>query len=438
MSGDSSSEHWSFENLTHSTDSSAYPLASAASATDSPQKQHQQNPPLSLVLRSPYNTSAPAGRTSSTTVRSPSAGSIHATRLHRQQRGTSQRKYATPRPDSFSSETFSLNHSEHNSKQHLLYSQTSQNSMYATDNASGRQASKSPQMSASPSVQPTRMSMQSDQAVFVPSCQQPDSSVSPATRPLSGDDAQLSTSPSLPLPPAAAHVRVSDDGGRRRKPNSIVPLSGPRRSAAQGRSRSNSVRPGRNGSVSIALDRNGSASETPDDMTSAFFPRAASRRPVSQEQGRDDPLARKRYDLPATDGDAAGLPMQVADIPQQWQRVRIERDYSHGVTRQFSLAVPPQLGARVDELQVKRFVRKINRMLRDAENSTLRNVVEGCLAYATLYLSTLVIKPHFTKVLDRISRLVDSENKTVFRPAGLMVIDPRQTAFMFIEVLVVR
>ncbi|KAJ1666905.1 hypothetical protein IW140_003323 [Coemansia sp. RSA 1813] len=447
MSGDSSSEHWSFENLTHSIDSSGRPLAATAAA-DLPPKHQQQNPPLSLVLRNPYSTSSnssntPIGRNSSTTIRSPSAGSIHATRLHRQ-----QRKYISQqRPDSFSSETFSLNYSEHNSKQHLLYSQASQNSMYATENTSGPQMPASPTSSGSPGMHPAQASMHSDRAVFVPS-RQPE--ISPS---FSGGAAGVhnlrmysSASPPPPQlpPPAAAHMRLSDDtnDSRRRQPNSIVPLSGPRGQSAQGRPRSSSIYPNRKNSsaraAAVPVGQRGSAAGAPDSMTNVFFPRAAASttsRPTSHEQGSDnDPLARKRYDIPAT-GDDGPPPIHVSSIPRQWQRVRIERDYSHGVARQFSLTVPTQLGVRVDEHRFKRFVRRINLMLKEAEESTLRNVAEGCLAFATLYLSTLVIKPHFNKTLDRISKFVEAENKTVFRPAGLMVIDPRQTAFMFIEVL---
>ncbi|KAJ2554889.1 Golgin sub A member 7 [Coemansia sp. RSA 1933] len=459
MSGDSSSEHWSFENLTHSIDSAGHPLSATADHTQPKQQQQQQlhqNPPLSLVLRNPYNTnnissnangfSVPLGHSSSATIRSPSAGSIYASRLQRQQRNLLSQKQQQQRPDSFSSENFSLSYSEHNSKQHLLYSQASQNSMYATDNTSGPQAPVSPALSGSPGMHPVA-SIRSDRAVFVPSRQ-------PETSPgLSADGAagvhalRMCNSASPPLqpqlpPPAAAHMRLSDDtaDGRRRQPNSIVPLSGPRgHSAQQGRPRSSSMYPNRKGSsasAAVAPNQRASTSGAPDKMTSAFFPRAAAAAvTASYEQGSDsDPLARKRYDLPPTDDSQA---LHVASIPQQWQRVRIERDYSQGVTRQFSLTVPAQLGARVDEHRFKRFVRRINIMLREAENSTLRNVAEGCLAFATLYLSTLVIKPHFNKTLDRISSFVDAENKAVFCPAGLMVIDPRQTAFMFIEVLLV-
>ncbi|KAJ2857705.1 hypothetical protein GGI22_003452, partial [Coemansia erecta] len=421
--------------------------------------QQQQNPPLSLILRNPYNSSntsssvgvgAPAGHNSSLTIRSPSAGSIHATRLQRQ-----QRKYISQqRPDSFSSENFSLNYSEHNSKQHLLYSQASQNSMYATDNTSGPQALVSPTASSSPGIRPAA-SMKSDRAVFVPS-RQPE-----LNPPVLGGGAvgmhnlrmynSASPPPQSQLlpPPAAAHMRFSDDASdsRRRLPNSIVPLSGPRgHSAQQGRPRSTSVYRNRKSSSasaampSVSQQRGGTAG-APDKMTSAFFPRAAAlasaSRPPSHEQGSDsDPLAYKRYDLPVTENNEAP-PFHASSVPQQWQRVRIERDYSQGMARQFSLAVPTQLGTRVDEHRFKRFVRRINLMLREAEDSTLRNVAEGCLAFATLYLSTLIIKPHFNKTLDRISKFVEAENKAIFRPAGLMVIDPRQTAFMFIEVLLV-
>ncbi|KAJ2162627.1 Golgin sub A member 7 [Coemansia sp. RSA 552] len=136
----------------------------------------------------------------------------------------------------------------------------------------------------------------------------------------------------------------------------------------------------------------------------------------------------KTYGLPVT----SDIAQQASS--EQWRRVRVERDYSQGDMRQFVVVVPDQLVGRIDEQRFRRFIRRLNTMMAEAEGATLRNVLEGCLAYATLYLSTLLVKSKFKKTVERISQFVAHENKTFFEPAGLLVIDPLQTAYMFIEI----
>ncbi|KAJ2009954.1 Golgin sub A member 7 [Coemansia thaxteri] len=145
--------------------------------------------------------------------------------------------------------------------------------------------------------------------------------------------------------------------------------------------------------------------------------------------GRGDAGAHKTYALPP------GTDIAPSSAMQQTHRIRIERDYSAGDARQFALRVPDALAGRIDHQKFIQFVSRINAMLAKAEGATARNVLEGCLAYATLYLSTLVIKPHYKRAMDDISRYVYHENTTLFKPAGLLVIDPKQTAYMFIEII---
>ncbi|KAJ2784396.1 Golgin sub A member 7 [Coemansia interrupta] len=142
-----------------------------------------------------------------------------------------------------------------------------------------------------------------------------------------------------------------------------------------------------------------------------------------------DPSAYKSYDLPRN---ADSVPRNTHEA-SQWQRIRVERDYSTGIDRQFEVKVPEQMVGKIDEQRLKKFVRRVNALLAEADGATLRNVIEGCLAFATLYISTLVIKPHSRRIIDRISALVEKENESLFRPAGFLAIDPKQTAYIFIE-----
>ncbi|KAJ2455307.1 Golgin sub A member 7 [Coemansia sp. RSA 2336] len=377
MSNDSSSEHWSFENLTQSTDS-GHPLA-----TNNNDSLKNLNLPLSLVLNADHRNSS----SKPLPARSPSNGSTHTYFLRRQ---------AGKRPDSVTSETL-YSPQQHSSQQRLLYS-TSEHSMFERlSESAGRMTDSIPSPVAAPMAIPTgkRQSVYSDQAVFSLS-RSPDRSLRPYG----------SASPP-PTTPPLVHSRQSEASGRA----SNICGSDERLDVRQSPQRR--FQDSRQQSI-VALSRN-SAQGPPAD--------------AAQMAGQDA-LASKSYGLPAT-SDAVSQPANEA-----WRRVRVERDYSQGDVRRFQVAMPEQLGGRIDELKFKRFVRRLNKMLADAEGATLRNVLEGCLAYATLYISTLVVKPHFKRVIERISAFVARENKELFEPAGLLVLDPLQTAFMFIEIVV--
>ncbi|KAJ1837215.1 Golgin sub A member 7 [Coemansia sp. RSA 2611] len=323
MSNDSSSEHWSFENLTQSSDSGR------AQPNDS---RKNLSVPLSLVLNPEFSSSTKLA------TRSPSSGSTRGAYLRRQ----------AARPDSVTSETLSVQYSPQHSSQRLLYAHPSRQSM-------------------DPRREP-RASAHSDRAMFARS-RSPDRSLRAV--------ASASPPPQALATPPPVHARASEAPRARRSPEQD---SGPQRAAV----------------------------------------------PVAKPYAVP---AAKSYALPAADAVArpAGDP---------WRRVRVERDYSQGEVRRFSVAMPEQLAGRLDEQQFKRFVRRLNRMLADAEGATLRSVLEGCLAYATLYVSTLLVKPHFKRAVEHISAFVARENRDVFAPAGLLVIDPLQTAYMFIEIVV--
>ncbi|KAJ2797994.1 hypothetical protein H4R20_004981 [Coemansia guatemalensis] len=413
MSVDSSSEHWSFENLTQSSES-GHPLIGGSDSLKN------LNLPLSLVLNKgvrntrggPGNTALPA--------RSLSSGSIRGPHLLRRQAGNN-------RPDSIVSDTLSAYTppQQNSSQQRLLNLQGTENRMAAdshhpTPAAPGRtsESTTSPVSIGFPGGV-SRNSVYSDRAVFAAS-----RSPERALRPYG------SASPPPPTMPLAVHSRQSEDTGRQ--------------GAVYRSCRSDDQLPGTSFMYNSRLP----------DQQHIQMRQSPQRPPQSQEQvsrpqsivalqdmprhygadgppvGNRDYLGPKTYGLPAS-GDAIGHPAS-----ELWRRVRVERDYSQGDERQFVVAVPEQLSGRIDEQRFKRFLRRLNAMLAEAEGATLRNVLEGVLAYATLYISTLVVKPHFKKTIERISSLVAHENKTLFEPAGFSVIDPLQTAYMFIEIVI--
>ncbi|KAJ1894716.1 Golgin sub A member 7 [Kickxella alabastrina] len=425
MSVVSSTEHWSFENLTQSIDS-GYPLLSSTNNQTLKQQQQQQhhNPPLSLVI------SLELRNTHSNTIlyRSPSTSSSHALQF--------QRKQQAQRPNSYSSETFSihtyLQQQQQQQHQHpAIYAQKQHSiAMFATAEANRQQYRN---VSSSTSVNcPIPSQSSGDYSELTPR-----SSVYSEKAIFAGSS---SASPTAPAAVAVAQARQLD-GSREKihrpsvsegvRPQSIVALS------------SASVQRGTPTPNTAAVSPSGQQHWSPQPN---FYPTRgsslgvspSSELPAAHNDGRGnsntftvDTLSHKSYALPETNDSTPQNALEYS----QWQRIRIERDYSMGVSRQFTVKVPDQLVGKIDERRFKKFIRRVNKMLAEAEGATVRNVLEGCLAFATLYLSTLVIKPHFRKTIDRISALVRRENEVLFRPAGFLAIDPKQTAYMFIEIV---
>ncbi|KAJ2014202.1 Golgin sub A member 7 [Coemansia sp. RSA 455] len=345
MSVASSDGHWSFENLTQSTDS-GYPLIT--STPPDLNKPRQQDPPLSLVL-------------GSSDLRSPLSGS-HIARA----------------PSTASSSTTTANYHRRHHRSHSP----------RNINSSPEPAMHQPPARGyvtSPGSTP-RSSVYSDRGVFAVS-RQPEDSNTPSS--------QQRDAYSLPMQQPTTPPAVATGGGRG---SSMVALT------------SRQV---------LNLNHN-------KQSPSHGMPLAAALAATA-----DDVCARKTYALPASSDSAPQNALQHS----QAHRIRIERDYSTGDARQFSLKLPDALAGRIDGQRFMQFVSHINERLAKAEGATARNVLEGCLAFATLYLSTLVIKPHFKKTVDEISRYIYHVNNTLFRPAGLLVIDPKQTAYMFIEII---
>ncbi|KAJ2481758.1 Golgin sub A member 7B [Coemansia sp. RSA 2131] len=354
MSGDSSSEHWSFENLTQSTDS-----GHLRSSNDS---LKNLNLPLSLVLnpdiRGPTTLRHP--------TRSPSNSSTRGAHFLRRQVG--------PRPDSITSDTLSVHQSpRQNSSQQRLLSSTSQQSMAGSTGESPYRTSESV---AAPVPRSNRDSTYSDRAVYAlsrsPECNlRPYGSASPP-----------------PTTPPAVQTRLSDSARRAFGANMT----------------------------------HGSDDQLSTPRTQQSI--------VALSNGQRTAEAPKTYALPMATA-AVRRPQNEA-----YQRARVERDYSQVEARRFTVSMPVQLRGRIDEQQFKKFIRRLNKLLAEAEGATLRNVLEGCLAYATLYMSTLLIKPHAKRTVELITAFVAHENKHLFEPAGLLVIDPLQTAYMFVEIVV--
>ncbi|PVU94255.1 hypothetical protein BB561_002688 [Smittium simulii] len=101
------------------------------------------------------------------------------------------------------------------------------------------------------------------------------------------------------------------------------------------------------------------------------------------------------------------------------KRIRVQRDYSFEECCQFYTSIPNELVDKIDITIYTSFIVKLNEMLADAEGSTFLNVMEGLLTCA----------------LAKVTTFIEESNRLIFNPAGYAVLNPRQTAFIFLEVI---
>ncbi|PVZ98981.1 hypothetical protein BB558_005012 [Smittium angustum] len=118
---------------------------------------------------------------------------------------------------------------------------------------------------------------------------------------------------------------------------------------------------------------------------------------------------------------------------ERTNRIRIQRDYSSIGFCKFYTGIPPELAEKVDPQKYSNFINTINSLMVEAKGTRVRNFVEGLFECLTLYIYLLISKSHYQKTIEKLSNIIQEYNQTVFNPAGFTVLDPRQTAFMFIE-----
>ncbi|KAI8871074.1 hypothetical protein GQ42DRAFT_116331, partial [Ramicandelaber brevisporus] len=120
------------------------------------------------------------------------------------------------------------------------------------------------------------------------------------------------------------------------------------------------------------------------------------------------------------------------------RRVRFLRNYSHGmVPRKFDVYFPPQISSHIQSGPVLQLIEQINSMMADAERLHWTNAVEGLLSYATFYIWQSFVPSRYKRIMRRCYKYIDEQNRAVFEPVGLHVVDPRLTGFLFLEIRII-
>lgn len=118
--------------------------------------------------------------------------------------------------------------------------------------------------------------------------------------------------------------------------------------------------------------------------------------------------------------------------------LRLERDYGKGDVVQYTATYPTLLAPYLSEDEFGAVVGHVNDRLLDLDRPTTASVVEGLLSWVTLGLSDLWRgKPTFWKELDTLRDWV-AERSREWAVKGLSITDPKDTAWQFVSIWIVR
>uniref|UniRef100_A0A8C5RSV7 Golgin subfamily A member 7 n=1 Tax=Laticauda laticaudata TaxID=8630 RepID=A0A8C5RSV7_LATLA len=75
-------------------------------------------------------------------------------------------------------------------------------------------------------------------------------------------------------------------------------------------------------------------------------------------------------------------------------------------------------------LQLEETVRTLNNLYAEVEKLGSQSYLEGCLACLTAYTIFLCMETHNEKVLKKIAKYIQEQNKKIYVPQGLLLTDP--------------
>jgi len=167
---------------------------------------------------------------------------------------------------------------------------------------------------------------------------------------------------------------------------------------------------------------NGALRRTTDDT---FVAKRTSKRLI--------PKSSYYYGPPPPDTAFGTDPIGQIGIHHPREIVRIERDYSGGEIIQFSAVYPLEFEGRITPTQFLESINAVNEILISA-HSLSHSCLDNMLAFFTLQLSRLITTTHYEKEMSRLHQLIGEMNRNTFNPAGLNIVWPKNTGFLFLEI----
>ncbi|XP_013414437.1 golgin subfamily A member 7 isoform X2 [Lingula anatina] len=117
-------------------------------------------------------------------------------------------------------------------------------------------------------------------------------------------------------------------------------------------------------------------------------------------------------------------------------KIFLHRDFSDGTPVRFQNKFPQELQDRIDSAQFTATVNHINEIYSEAESLGSRTYCESCFACLSAYFLYLCIEPHYTKCIKKAARYIEEQNKNVYLPKGLMIVDPAERGLRVLEIVI--
>lgn len=115
----------------------------------------------------------------------------------------------------------------------------------------------------------------------------------------------------------------------------------------------------------------------------------------------------------------------------------VQRDYSDGESRDINFEsekFPPQLENRLEPQVFTQCINEINFIFKPLAKKTSYNLIESWVSMFTCFLW----RTRFSKTIARLDDLLDQQNKEIFIPRGLQILNPYRTGFRNIQIVMYK
>jgi hypothetical protein len=102
----------------------------------------------------------------------------------------------------------------------------------------------------------------------------------------------------------------------------------------------------------------------------------------------------------------------------------------------FTTAFPEELTGRIGSDEFQSVIDKVNRIFDDAEKVSIFSVMDSLLGCLTAYLIFACYDSYYDRCLKRVTRLIEQQNQSVWKPKGLLLTDPKDRGLRVIEITI--
>jgi len=94
------------------------------------------------------------------------------------------------------------------------------------------------------------------------------------------------------------------------------------------------------------------------------------------------------------------------------------------------------LNVRIEKATFLDTLNLINKHLYDAEKISFMNFFDVVLSCISIYTIDFCYKTTYERKLKKLSDIIAEQNRIIYEPKGLHINDPRENAFLFLEICI--